>query len=325
MADDTPHKHTAHHVRFPHVKFPHIHFTHKELHDRPLAGEPHPDHPLHWKLYICEGIATCFMMILGVGAVVLLQAGHSPVARFLQNYPALQIALCGLCFGLAGTAAAMTRFGKVSGAHLNPSVTLGFTLSGKMCWTDAVGYFIAQCVGAIWGTIFITILGKFFPFWHVVSHEAHFAATYPTPRLSQSMVMVTEVLATFGIIYLIFCMAAHPRLQRWTPWLGGLYYFLLNPFEAWASGDSTNFARSLGPALIDGNLVGLWVYLIGPFVGASLAVLLVRSNLLGRIHLREARIINFGHYGRVPRLKTPEAVGPSPERVARKGDDAAQV
>ncbi|NHO19470.1 porin [Acetobacter oeni] len=278
-----------------------------ELEDRPLAGAPHPKHPFHWKLYGCEAVATAIMMIIGVVAVVILSGNGSPVALLLTDHPYLQTALCGLFFGFAGTWAAMTRFGKVSGAHLSPSVSLAFAPAGRLSWLDTLGYVCAQTAGALFGTWLVSLSGMLFHPWGHIASAAHYAATIPAPALGPFWVIATEIIVTTGLIFALYWAAAHPRLQLFAPWIGGWYFFVMNPIFAWISGDSTNFARSLGPAIFNGNLSSIWIYLIGPLLGSAFAVAILRSGLVGYVHLAEARIVNFGHHGRVPRLSAPEA------------------
>lgn len=303
------------HAGWRHPHFPHLHFSHHELHDRPLAGQPHPDRPLHWKLYGCEAVATALLMIIGIVCVVCLTAPGFWLGDHLAHYPHWQMALCGFCFGSAGTLAAMTPFGKVSGAHLNPSVTLAFTLGGRMVWLDALGYFVAQIVGAIGGTWLVYLAGCLFPVWRRIAAGGSYAATIPNPHLSLLDPLACEVFVTGALVLLLYWLAAHHRFQRLAAWAGGIYFLLMNPILAWISGNSVNFARSLGPALFAHQGASIWIYLVGPFIGAALAVLLVKSDVLGKIHLAEARIINFGHHGRVPKLEEPEATTPHPDEL----------
>lgn len=172
-----PHESAARHTRRPHLHFPHIRFTRRELHDRPLAGEPL--HRLHPKLYACEAAATAVLMVLGIAAVTLLTAPGSPLARRLVAHPSWQTALCGLLFGSAGTVAAMTPFGRVSGAHLSPSVSLAFSLAGRLAWPDLLGYVAAQLVGAIGGTALVWAVVHPFASLSGPVRAVHYAATYP--------------------------------------------------------------------------------------------------------------------------------------------------
>lgn len=321
-----PHLHFPHlhmpHFHLPHVKLPHIHWPHFHIHfhDRPLSGEPHPDRPFHWRLYGCEAIATAVLMMVGLVGVILLTAPGTWPAHVLTTHPHIQTALCGLCFGLAGTLAAMTPFGKVSGAHLNPSVTLAFMLSKKIVWIDALGYAIAQIVGALGGTVVVYALGLLFAPWRLFASEVHYGATIPADSISVWYALGSEVLVTGLLIVTLYWLAAHPRYKAITPWIGGIFFLVMNPITAWLSGNSVNFARSLGPALFAGDLSSLWIYLVGPFVGSSLAVLAIRYDIFGKIHLLEARLVNFGHHGRVPHFEDPHFKHAAPEHYEEYRD-----
>lgn len=309
-----PHLHLPH-FHLPHIRLPHIHWPHFHIHfhDRPLAGEPHPERPFHWRLYLCEMVATAVLMVFGLAGVILLSAPHSWIGDHLSLHPAIQAALCGLCFGLAGTVAAMTPFGKVSGAHLNPSVTLAFMLSKKIVWIDALGYIISQIIGAVLGTALVYGAGYFLSSWKVHALAVHYGATVPYTGISVWFALGSEILVTGLLIATLYWLAAHPRFKWVTPWIGGIFFFVMNPLTAWISGNSANFARSFGPDLFAGNWNGLWVYLLGPFIGSSLAVIAIQADILGKIHLMEARLVNFGHHGRVPHMDDPHFVHAAPE------------
>jgi len=304
-----------HHFHLPHVKLPPIHWPHFHIHfhDRPLAGEPHPDRPFHWRLYGCEAVATAVLMMVGLTCVILLTAPGTAIAALMAQHPHIQTALCGLCFGLAGTIAAMTPFGRVSGAHLNPSMTLAFMLSRKLVWIDAIGYALAQILGALSGTFIVYGLGILITPWGTLATAAHYGATIPDADISIYYALLSETVVTAALVGALYWLAAHPRYKAVTPWIGGLFFFLMNPLTAWLSGNSVNFARSLAPALFAGELPGLWIYLIGPLVGSALAVVVIQSDIFGKIHLLEARLVNFGHHGRVPHLENPDFKHAAPE------------
>lgn len=258
-------------------------------------------------------VATAVLMVIGLGCVIVLSAPGTLMGRLLAFHPAFQAALCGLCFGMAGTAAAMTPFGKVSGAHLNPSVTLAFMLSKKIVWIDALGYIASQVIGAVLGTATVYGAGYVFSSWKIHALATHYGATVPYTGISVWFALGSEILVTGLLIATLYWLAAHPR-HRWvTPWIGGIFFFVMNPLTAWISGNSANFARSFGPDLFAGNWNGLWIYLLGPFIGSCLAVMAIKADLLGKIHLMEARLINFGHHGRVPHMEDPHFVHAAPE------------
>ncbi|GAA4504583.1 MIP/aquaporin family protein [Gluconacetobacter tumulicola] len=271
-------------------------------HDRPLAGAPNPGRPVHPRLYACECAGTVLLMVFGVATNVLLGAAGSPVGRVLAAHPALQVALQGLFFGMGGTIAALSPFGRVSGGHVSPSVTLAFTLMGRLAWRDMLGYMAAQLTGAVLGTGLVALVGLLWPRWAVWSRVTHFAATIPSAAVPLSWPFLGEVCTTALLIGTLLFTGGTAGLRWVTPLVAGPLFFMLNPFEAWLSGDSTNLARSLGPALFSGQWRSFWIYGVAPFTGAAVTVALARLGVLGAIELHEARVAHFGHHGRAPYL-----------------------
>ncbi|MCE2565295.1 MIP/aquaporin family protein [Komagataeibacter sp. FNDCF1] len=273
--------------------------------DLPLAGAPHPDHPLHWKLYGCEMVATMALMLCGIVSVTVLTTPYTPIGRALAPHPIVQTALCGLFFGLAGTVAAFTPFGRVSGAHVSPSVSLAFSLAGRLGGVDLCGYVVAQMAGACLAAMMLAALGHVLPVWGEMVRAAAFAATVPFSGVAVIWPLVTEMVLTCLLVIMLCALAAHPVLKWFTPWAGGVFFLVCNPVSAWLSGNSSNLARSFGPALMAGRWESFWIYALGPFMGAALAIWVLRSRLLGRIEVEEARLVNFGHHGRIPSLLHP--------------------
>jgi aquaporin Z len=270
--------------------------------DRPLAGEPHPDRLVHPRLYACECAGTMMLMVFGVATNVLLGAADSPLGRVLADYPALQVALQGLFFGMGGSIAALSPFGRVSGGHVSPSVTLAFTLAGRLAWRDMLGYMAAQLTGAVLGTGLVALVGLVWPRWGAWSRATHYAATIPYDLVPLSWPFMGEVCTTALLITALLYTGGHATMRWATPLLAGPLFFMLNPFEAWLSGDSTNLARSLGPALFSGQWRAFWIYGVAPFVGAAATVMMIRLQVFGEVHLHEARLAHFGHHGRAPFL-----------------------
>ncbi|NIE78985.1 MIP/aquaporin family protein [Asaia sp. As-1742] len=287
MVDDTPGKQD-------------LHSLYPDPHDRPLMGKPEPGKNLHTRLYICEFWATCLLMIGGVCSNVAIGSPHSPVARALADWPNLLSALEGLVFGLSSTLAALSPFGRVSGAHLSPSISLAFCLGQRLALTDMAFYMLAQISGAVMGTGLVAASGLIWPVWGLWCQSSRFAATVPSPFVPPWWAFVGEINTTAILVAVVLLCGARPMLRPFAAWAAGPVFFVLNPFEAWLSGDSTNLARSVGPALISGSWEHFWVYLLGPFAGASIMIVLIRAEAFGRVHLHEARLAYFGHEGRAP-------------------------
>ncbi|GBQ15824.1 MIP/aquaporin family protein [Swaminathania salitolerans] len=268
--------------------------------DRPLMGRPAPGRRIHPRLYLCEFWATALLLVCGVCSNVAIGSPLSPVARALASCPWLLTALQGLLFGLSATIAAFSPFGRVSGAHLSPSISIAFCLGRRLAPTDAAFYVFSQISGAVLGTGLVALSGVLWPEWGRWCRAGHFAATIPSPSVAPVWAALGESSTTAILIALILTFGAHPGLRRFAAWVSGPLFFLLNPFEAWLSGDSTNLARSFGPALFSESWSHFWVYVAGPLFGVCVVLATLRAEMFGRIRLHEARLAYFGHDGRAP-------------------------
>ncbi|MEO5952735.1 MAG: MIP family channel protein [Chloroflexia bacterium] len=150
--------------------------------------------------------------------------------------------------------------GHISGAHFNPAVTLAFALARHFSWRDVPAYIASQVVGAIAGAL--TLLAIF-------GNIASLGATLPQDGALQSLVL--EALLTAVLMFVIMAVATDTRA------VGQLAALAIGGTVAldalWGgpiSGASMNPARSLGPALVSGNLADLWIYIVGPIIGAAI-------------------------------------------------------
>ena len=153
--------------------------------------------------------------------------------------------------------------GHISGAHFNPSVTLAFALSRHFPWSRAVGYWGAQLVGALAAAAILR--GS-------LGNVAHVGATLPSGSQGQSFLW--ELILTFFLMFVIMAVATDTRAvgEAAAIAIGGTVG-LDAMFGGPITGASMNPARSIGPALVSGNLHALWLYIVAPILGASLAAL----------------------------------------------------
>jgi aquaporin Z len=153
--------------------------------------------------------------------------------------------------------------GNVSGAHLNPVVTLAFSLRRDFPKGRVLGYWGAQMAGSLLAALFLLV---------VFGDRAHLGATIPNPRTGDGAALVTEIVLTALLVTVILGTAHNQRLVghnaafavAGTIALAGL-------FAGPVSGASMNPARSFGPALLGGAFGSYWIYLIGPLIGGLLA------------------------------------------------------
>ena len=223
---------------------------------------------------VAEAVGTALLVFLAVGAATL-----SFGFRLTGDGASAGVAVTALAFGLVLLGLAYT-FGPVSGAHVNPAVTLGFVLSGRMSVNEAVGYWIAQFVGGIAGALVL---------WGVLSGVPRYSRASNGLGTdgygSQSLVglnlggaFAVEIILTF--MFVLVVLAATSRLG--SPGFAGLAIGLaltaVHLVGIPLTGTSVNPARSLGPALIVGHtaLSQVWVFIVAPLVGGALAAFLYR-------------------------------------------------
>jgi aquaporin Z len=253
--------------------------------DRPLHGSPSPPARLHPRLYLAEFVGTALLILVGISIVILMFGQGSPGSRLIPS-EGMRRFLTGGLFGSVGALIAISPIGRISGAHVNPAVTLAFWLEGKLAWRDAAFYVIAQFAGSIVGAVPLLI-------WGHMGQSVFFGVTQPGAGVSVWVALLGETVATFLLILTIFTTAAHPWAQRFTPFTIPAVLSVLVWLEAPVSGASVNPARSFGPALVADVSTGLWIYMVGPCLGAVLYVCFVRLEAIRLPRVTVARLFHF--------------------------------
>ena len=198
------------------------------------------------------------------------------MARVLPS-EGLRRLITGFLFGTTGALIAVSPVGKESGAHINPIVSLGFRLMGKLELKLTLVYIFAQLAGAIVGAWPLLL-------WGSMGRSVAFGATLPGEGFSITTVFLGEVVTTFAMVALLTIFLAFRKIRCFTPALFPPLYSVMVWAESPISGTSTNPARSLGPALISGQWQGWWIYWLGPLLGTLLA-LMAFSYLAKRIEV----------------------------------------
>jgi aquaporin Z len=180
----------------------------------------------------------------------------------------------GLGMGLTAVAIIYSPWGKRSGAHFNPAVTLTFLRLGKVRAADAFFYVAAQCAGGLAGVwLARALLGP---------RLAHPAVQYvaTVPGSSVALAFVAEITMTFVVMSMVLAVSSHARLAPFTGLFAGALVATYIAFEAPISGMSLNPARSLASALPSGTWTAFWIYLTAPLLG-MLAAAEVRPLVQG--------------------------------------------
>ncbi|MBL8861942.1 MAG: aquaporin [Planctomycetes bacterium] len=198
-----------------------------------------------------EAIGTFALVLLGTGAIVADAASGGAIGHVGVS----------LVFGLA-VLAIVNAIGDVSGAHVNPAVTVAFAAAGRFPWARVPAYAAAQVAGAVTASLVLRVL---FP--------ADVALGGTSPAGGAQQAFLVELLLTWFLMLVILSVSDGARERGIVAGLtiGGVVA-LGALFAGPVSGGSLNPARSLGPALVTGRLEGSWVYLAAPTLGALLAV-----------------------------------------------------
>lgn len=229
---------------------------------------------IHWPEYAMEGAELGLFMISACLVTAILQHPGSPVHALLPD-PFTRRALTGLAMALTAIALIFSPWGKQSGAHFNPAVTLTFLRLGKIRPWDAAFYVAAQFIGGVLGVAIAALaIGQ------AVAHPAvRYAAT--TPDAGFKVAFAAEALISFTLFLTILIVSNHRALSRYTGLFAGTLVATYITFESPLSGMSMNPARTFGSALSARAFEGLWIYFLAPPLGMMLAAelyVLLRSK-----------------------------------------------
>ena len=209
--------------------------------------------PLHKRL-LAEAFGTFWIVFVGTGAIVV-----NDLTGVITH---IGIAVT---FGLV-VFAMVAALGDISGAHFNPAVTIGFYLAKRFPRNLIIPYTLSQCIGAVLASATLYFL---FPL-----HETLGATT---PANSELQSWVFELILTLGLMFVILGVSTGASEKGITAGLAvGGFVALEALFAGPICGASMNPARSIGPALVSGQLQHLWLYISAPILGAAVAVLLCR-------------------------------------------------
>jgi aquaporin Z len=209
------------------------------------------DPRLEWRRLFSELLGTFFLVLVAAGGAILHARGQISLAAAVVA-PGLMVM------------AIILFMGAVSGAHLNPAVSIAFALRRDFPWNRLPGYVIVQLVGASLACLFLDA---------VFGNVHHLGATLPGAGYADWQALLVEVVLTVGLVSVVLGTASAAQNVGAIAALGvGGYIALAGLWSAPVSGASMNPARSFGPALVSGDFDGYWIYLVGPIAGAFIAV-----------------------------------------------------
>lgn len=201
--------------------------------------------------YVAEGLGTFALVFFGTGAIIINQETSGIV-----THPGIA-----MTFGLI-VMVMIYALGPVSGAHLNPAVTIAFTLAKRFPATEVVPYISSQITGALSASLVLRLL---FP------DNELLGATIPTGSSMQSFAL--ETILTFFLMLVILQVSTGSKKQGMFAGLAiGSTVLLEAMFAGPVCGASMNPARSFSPAIVSGHIKHLWIYLLAPTLGAMFAI-----------------------------------------------------
>ena len=211
-----------------------------------------------WRATAAEAAGTSLLVLVAAGGPTIAATGNGHIDSLaLAIAPGLTVM------------ALIYALGAICGAHFNPVVTVALAVRGDFPWRWAPGYLAGQLGGALLACLFLRVM------FGVVGH---LGATLPGPRASDAQALLMELVLTNVLVLVILGTAVGASNVGHNSALAvGGVIAAAGLFAGTISGASLNPTRSLAPALVSGRLTDVWIYLLGPFAGAMLAVLGVRA------------------------------------------------
>jgi aquaporin Z len=219
----------------------------------------------HWPEYLMEALGLGIFMVSACVFSVVLFHPASPVVRNLSS-DFLRRVLMGAAMGLTAIGIIFSPFGKRSGAHINPAVTLTFFRLGKITPSDAAFYTLFQFIGGVLGVLFSgVLLGA-----SIADQSVNYAVTTPGPG-GPGVAFLAEVAISFVLMLVILIVMNAKKLSHWTGLFAGALVAIYISVEAPLSGMSMNPARTFGSASVAHVWTSLWIYFTAPPFGMLLA------------------------------------------------------
>jgi aquaporin TIP len=222
-----------------------------------------------WRATFAEFIATLLFIFLGAGTVVVTGG------LMKEGLTSARLVAIALAHGLA-IALLVAATAKISGGHINPAVTFGALVTGKIRPPQAMMYVGAQLAGAVVGAWMLTLVIP-------AAARGNLGAHGLGAGISAGGGLVAEIVLTFALVFVVFAVAMDPKgLGHLAPAAIGLTVLVDHLFGVPVTGASMNPARSFGPALVAGAWNSHWIYWIGPLAGGALAAWVYESLFLRR-------------------------------------------
>jgi aquaporin Z len=215
--------------------------------------------------FVAEIIGTFIVVVLATGSVVI-----DAKTNGILGIPFIAFA------PFIGVAIAVYLFGKISMAHFNPAVSVGFLITKHITKIQLVYYLTAEIIGALFASLFVK---------YAIGSEAYLGANVPNYSFPLPVIFGVEILASGLLMAVIFVVVHTKGLKGFSGIVIGGIVGLDIFFLAFISGASMNPARSLAPAVLSGVMTNLWLYWTATFIGTSTVALLLRKKFIQLIDL----------------------------------------
>jgi aquaporin Z len=234
----------------------------------------------HYPQYLIEAFCLGTFMVSACLATAVLEYPASPLHRALPD-GTLRRGLIGIAMGLTAMALIYSPWGRRSGAHMNPSVTLTFWRLGKIKAPDALFYIVFQFLGGWAGVALAALIA---PSW-MADPAVVYAVTLPGPQ-GVAVAWAAEFAISFGLMGMVLVSSNQAKLSHWTGVFAGSLIALYILFEAPLSGMSMNPARTLGSALAAHVFSHLWIYFVAPPLGMLAAAEIYKFAVARTFHAK---------------------------------------
>lgn len=243
----------------------------------------------HWPEYLMEawGLGT-FMVVAGVVCTLLFSPYY--LLHIFASHPVMQRVVMGLGMGLTAMGITYSPWGKQSGAHINPAVSLTFYRLGKIQYWDMIFYIVFQFIGGLIGVLIVASLLK----QAFIDPPVQYIVTIPSSA-GVTAAFVGEFTISVMMMGMVLYSSNHPRLAPLTPFFSACLITSFVIFESPLSGFSMNPARTVASALPSGNWTAIWLYFTAPIAGMLTSAQLYLA-IRGKHNIFCAKLYHHPHY-----------------------------
>jgi aquaporin Z len=227
----------------------------------------------NWEIYSYEALALGLFMVSSCSFAIIIEHPDFWIKQNIES-SIFRRFIMGCAMGLTAVLLIYSKFGKKSGAHMNPAVTIANWQLDRIKTWDAIFYIIFQFIGGALGVL----LFKVFFFEYISNPEINYIVTVPSASSNSVLKpFLFEFLISFIMFLSVLILSNIPRLSNYTGYFVGVLLIIYITFEAPISGMSINPARTFASAFSSGNYTSMWLYFAAPILGMLLASLIFRK------------------------------------------------